>query len=605
MRIWLARWLAVCCTLLWVAAAEADYDEAVDAIGAGDYARAIELLLPLAEAGDPNAQFTLAFLYDYGQGVAEDPAQAALWYEQAAEADLPVAQFTLAGMYEIGRGVARDLALAFYWYDRAARRLADGPTRDSVAASRDAVADKLTPEQRAQADALAAGAPRDLVAPTTPSEAEAVVVEQSGPPANPDEEDWPVPPREADRAGRAPNAPDEEDGGDWPGPQETAEALAPETLPISPDTEDYGEPAEVPDVVEVEEPAETAARETETAAEEEAPMVPAAQAEVEPELDAEVSAGNTDGPPETGEAAEEETIEPAEAPAVESVEAEPSETSAPQSVEAAESDPVESDPVEAAEESQAAGEEPAELAEAVNADGAPPEQADPEPLMADPEPSMAEREPPMPKPRPEETRADAAAPAAPEPTAADLADEVAALSETAADAEQQQSYQPAGTGEPAPQSVSLADVISQQAALPEGEEADATAAPGPADETDSGLDAGAAEALPPLSPYAEETLAVVERRQGLLNDIAEELATPNAAAAGWQRLESWEVETRRLLSTRIGGESVSRFDRVSRDSLRAGDPVGNVTRSVEAYQLLLAEILEDIPANPAAYASAP
>ena len=51
-----------------------DFDKGLAAAEAGDYATALQEWTPLAEAGDANAQFSLGFMYQYGQGVPQDYA---------------------------------------------------------------------------------------------------------------------------------------------------------------------------------------------------------------------------------------------------------------------------------------------------------------------------------------------------------------------------------------------------------------------------------------------------------------------------------------------------------------------------------------------------
>ena len=51
----------------------------------GDYETAHELVRPLAEQGDALAQYSLGEMYDLGEGVPEDDAEAAKWYRKAAE----------------------------------------------------------------------------------------------------------------------------------------------------------------------------------------------------------------------------------------------------------------------------------------------------------------------------------------------------------------------------------------------------------------------------------------------------------------------------------------------------------------------------------------
>ncbi len=61
-------------------------------------------------------------MYDSGEGVEEDDAQAAYWYHKAAEQGDPDAQFNLGLMYKYGRGVEQDKAQAVHLFRKAAER---------------------------------------------------------------------------------------------------------------------------------------------------------------------------------------------------------------------------------------------------------------------------------------------------------------------------------------------------------------------------------------------------------------------------------------------------------------------------------------------------
>lgn len=74
----------------------------------------------LAEKGSANAQFNLGAMYDNGDGVPEDDAEAAKWYQQAADQGHINAQFNLGVMYANGEGVAENPVEAASWYRKAA-----------------------------------------------------------------------------------------------------------------------------------------------------------------------------------------------------------------------------------------------------------------------------------------------------------------------------------------------------------------------------------------------------------------------------------------------------------------------------------------------------
>ncbi len=59
-------------------------------------------------------------MYDNGQGVPEDDAEAVRWYRLAADQGNATAQFNLGVMYDTGRGVPQDDAEAVRWYRLAA-----------------------------------------------------------------------------------------------------------------------------------------------------------------------------------------------------------------------------------------------------------------------------------------------------------------------------------------------------------------------------------------------------------------------------------------------------------------------------------------------------
>ena len=79
-----------------------------------------ESLRTAAMKGDAVAQFLVASRYLNGEGIPQDAARAALWFERAAGQGLAVAQYRLGTLYERGMGVAQDAAAALAWYEKAA-----------------------------------------------------------------------------------------------------------------------------------------------------------------------------------------------------------------------------------------------------------------------------------------------------------------------------------------------------------------------------------------------------------------------------------------------------------------------------------------------------
>lgn len=115
-----------------------------------DYARAEPLLLIEAERGSPTAQTYIGFMYQNGLGVPRNYSAAAAWLNQAAQQGEPTAQFLLGLLFDKGYGVPMDWVQAEVWLNLAASRASRGD-RDYWARMRDAVAQKLTLDQLAEA----------------------------------------------------------------------------------------------------------------------------------------------------------------------------------------------------------------------------------------------------------------------------------------------------------------------------------------------------------------------------------------------------------------------------------------------------------------------
>lgn len=85
-----------------------------------DYATALKIWLPQAQAGDAEAQTYVGEIYEKGLGLKPDYEAAALWYTKAAEQNFSRAQINLGNLYEKGLGVVADKAKALNLYRMAA-----------------------------------------------------------------------------------------------------------------------------------------------------------------------------------------------------------------------------------------------------------------------------------------------------------------------------------------------------------------------------------------------------------------------------------------------------------------------------------------------------
>ena len=99
---------------------EQAFEQALDAYKAGNFAEAAGQWLALAEDGCAPAQRALGSLYERGQGVEKNTANAFEWTKKAAEQNDPVAMFNLACYHDKGFGVKKNQQAALTWYRKAA-----------------------------------------------------------------------------------------------------------------------------------------------------------------------------------------------------------------------------------------------------------------------------------------------------------------------------------------------------------------------------------------------------------------------------------------------------------------------------------------------------
>lgn len=97
---------------------------AIQAYESGRYAQALQLLTPLANESNSQAQFRVGMMHYHGQGVPEDEKLAVFWLRKAAAQGNIEAMFELGNAYLLGNQTAklvpdadREAAL---WYFQAA-----------------------------------------------------------------------------------------------------------------------------------------------------------------------------------------------------------------------------------------------------------------------------------------------------------------------------------------------------------------------------------------------------------------------------------------------------------------------------------------------------
>ena len=119
-----------------------DYGESVQE----DYAEAMKWFRLAADQGNAEAQFNLGVMYYFGVSVPKDYAEAMKWFRLAADQGYAEAQNNVGTMYGNGRGVQQNYTEAYTWLSIAA---AGG--YDAANQNLNIVAEELTPEELSQA----------------------------------------------------------------------------------------------------------------------------------------------------------------------------------------------------------------------------------------------------------------------------------------------------------------------------------------------------------------------------------------------------------------------------------------------------------------------
>jgi TPR repeat protein len=114
------------------------------------YKQAKEWFEMAAKQGHAGGQVNLGTLYLRGEGAPQSAQMALFWFRPAAEQEDALAFAKLGLMYAQGNGVLQDYIQAHMWYNLSA---AHGERR--AAEARDALANKMTPTQIAEAQRLA------------------------------------------------------------------------------------------------------------------------------------------------------------------------------------------------------------------------------------------------------------------------------------------------------------------------------------------------------------------------------------------------------------------------------------------------------------------
>lgn len=85
-----------------------DLEDAVAAMRVGDFAEAYCIMQPLAQAGDADAQYNIGWMYLNGYGLRTNENLALEWWQKASEQGHADANFSIAMLYDLGDGDVRE-----------------------------------------------------------------------------------------------------------------------------------------------------------------------------------------------------------------------------------------------------------------------------------------------------------------------------------------------------------------------------------------------------------------------------------------------------------------------------------------------------------------
>lgn len=114
--------LATVLALTLHGSAMAGFVEGATAYNNRNYAVAYKEILPLAKAGNADAQHLLGLMYYMGRGVKQDYKQALAWHRKAGLQGKADAQYVVGAMYYTGNAVIQDHRQAVQWFRMAAEQ---------------------------------------------------------------------------------------------------------------------------------------------------------------------------------------------------------------------------------------------------------------------------------------------------------------------------------------------------------------------------------------------------------------------------------------------------------------------------------------------------
>jgi TPR repeat protein len=96
------------------------WNQATARYQSGDHAGAARLILQAAQAGNPTATYEMGYLYENGDGVQKNMAEAARWYAKGASMGECRSEAAIGSFYEAGNQVPDNWITAAQWYQKSA-----------------------------------------------------------------------------------------------------------------------------------------------------------------------------------------------------------------------------------------------------------------------------------------------------------------------------------------------------------------------------------------------------------------------------------------------------------------------------------------------------
>ncbi len=144
------RWAPLLFALVVALPVRADFQAALEAYNAGDFATAYREWRVLAEEGSAPAQFNIGRMLERGEGRDPDIDEAVDWYTRSAESGFARAQFKLGELYEADEAIEQDLVQARKWFAVAAQSKYPGAKK-----RKKRIAVRMTPKEIALGDMYA------------------------------------------------------------------------------------------------------------------------------------------------------------------------------------------------------------------------------------------------------------------------------------------------------------------------------------------------------------------------------------------------------------------------------------------------------------------